>query len=94
MCVNELLECPRLKAYRLVIEDIVAIARLPEDKERYELDTIDGHWYVRATHGHSLQEVSTENLLRKQFTPEMASRLVRVYHAAKQIQCKAAAGHR
>ena len=59
MCVNELLECPRLKAYRLVIEDIVAIARLPEGKEPYELDTIDGHWYVRATHGHSLQEVST-----------------------------------
>jgi len=62
--VADLLASRNLASKRVTFEEIQYVVETNE-KKRYSLAQFEGQWFIRATQGHSLQTVDSDNLLRK-----------------------------
>jgi len=61
---EDLLRSDWLRDIACTLEDILKVAK-ESDKQRFEVDEVDGVHYIRATQGHSIQAVHDEESLRR-----------------------------
>lgn len=61
----------RGKAFKdIELKDIERVVE-NNDKKRFELEQKGHHWFIRATQGHSIKSVNTDELLTKITDPEL-----------------------